>query len=52
MADDLGNCTAVLRSKQCFLPAHKGRVALATKLWSGGMMLVNAAMAACLLVGY
>ena len=43
----LGNCTAVLRSKTMLLAGTQRTVALATKLWSGGMMLVNAAMAAC-----
>ena len=43
----LGNCTAVLRSKTMLLAGTQRTVALATKLWSGGRMLVNAAMAAC-----
>ena len=37
----LGNCTAVLRSKTMLLAGTQRTVALATKLWSGGMMLVN-----------
>lgn len=43
----LGNCATVLRAKTLLLSGAQRSAALATKLWSGGMMLVNAAMAAC-----
>ena len=43
----LGNCTAALSAKTMLLAGAQRTAALATKLWSGGMMLVNAAMAAC-----
>lgn len=47
MADDFGKLYGSIKIKTMLLAGTQRTVALATKLWSGGMMLVNAAMAAC-----
>lgn len=43
----LGNCATALRAKTLLLSGAQRAAAVATKVWSGGMMLFNAALAAC-----